>query len=168
MANIRAEREARRVASPLPGDDPFADFREIMLLEVEHAFRYRHSLGKVSRFFLGLEQGKLLATRCKDCGKVWLPPRAICPEDLSVTEWVELPGGGVLESWTICPVVPRYLETDAPYVLAYVRFDGASTSFLHQLRGANIDTLRYGLPVKAVFSPRAERHPLEQIWFEPT
>lgn len=151
---------------PSPKDDAFKEFREIALLEVQHQFNYRHSLGKTSKFFRGLEEGKLLATKCKFCGSVYMPPRAVCPKDLNVTEWLELSGGSTLESWTLCPYLPAYAETETPYILAYVRLEGTNSLFLHQLRGADVDTLRYGLSVKVVFGQDAVKHPLERFWFE--
>ena len=146
--------------------DSFEDFRDIELLDIKHEFQYRHSLGKVSKFFLALEEGKLLATKCERCQTVWTPPRAVCPNDLTVTHWLELSGKGTLESWTLCPKAPSYAKTDEPYILAYVRLEGASTLFLHQLRNCNTNALAYGLEVKTVFGPSAVKHPLELFWFE--
>ena len=151
---------------PSSPDDPFADFREIALLELKHEFHYRHSLGKASKFFLGLEEGKLLATQCTACGFIYMPPRAVCPEDLEATKWLELSGKGTLESWTLCTYPVSYAETEVPCILAYVRLEGTSSLFLHQLRRAEPDKLENGLGVKAVFSQSAVRHPLEYFWFE--
>jgi uncharacterized OB-fold protein len=149
-------------------DDPYAAFRGVALLEHEQCFHYRHSFGKASKFFLGLEEGKLLATRCPSCSSVWLPPRAVCPEDLTVTAWTELSGMGTLTSWTVCPQVPAHAHTEAPYILAYVALDGARTLFLHQLRNADPNTLYYGQRVLAVFTQGPTGHPLQRFWFEPS
>lgn len=149
-------------------DDPYVDFREVALLELERRFHYRHSFGKTSKFFLGLEEGKLFATRCPRCLNVWLPPRAVCPEDLAVTSWTELSGMGTLASWTVCPQAPAYIHTESPYVLAYIALDGAHTLLLHQLRNADPDTLYHGQRVSAVFTQGAAAHPLQRFWFEPS
>jgi len=138
----------------------------VVLLDVQHQFQYRHSLGKVSPFFEALEEGQLLATKCESCGRVYLPPRAHCPKDLKATSWIELSGEGTLESWTLCPYPPSYAQTDKPYILAYVRLDGTESSFLHQLRFADVDALRYGMKIKTIFGDVATKHPLELFWFE--
>jgi len=161
-----AEFKLERKTLPPTEDDAFQDFREIALLEFHHQFDYRHSLGKTSKFFLALEEGKLLATKCEACGSVYMPPRAVCPKDLNVTEWLELSGKGTLESWTLCPYPPSYAQTETPYILAYVRLEGTSSLFLHQLRKVSVDDLRYGLKVKVAFAQSAVRHPLDYIWFE--
>ncbi|UCC74427.1 MAG: Zn-ribbon domain-containing OB-fold protein [Gemmatimonadota bacterium] len=165
---VKLELERLRADDPLGrSEDPFADFREVLLLGLEHRFRYRHSLGKSSRFFLALEEGVLLATRCERCGRVWLPPRPVCPNDLQVTRWTELSGKGTLESWTLCPRAPHYARTGEPYLLAYVALEGVSTLFLHQLRGVGPDALQHGMELHAVFGNEPVDHPLERFWFEP-
>jgi uncharacterized OB-fold protein len=157
------------VADPLAREpDPYAEFRDVLRLEREQTFQYRHSLGKYSRFFLALEQGRLLATACPACGQVWLPPRPHCPRDLAIMNWTELSGRGTLMSWTEIPRAPRYADTGSPYILAYVALEGASTMFLQRLRVADGVPLEHGMPVKTVFTPEPVSHPLELFWFEPT
>jgi uncharacterized OB-fold protein len=146
--------------------DPFEDFREVMLVELRHQFSYQHSLGKSSKFFLGLARAELWATRCERCEAVFMPPRAVCAHDLSVTYWQQLSGNGVLESWTLCPYPPAYAVTESPYILAYVRLDGTDSLFLHQLRQVKEEDLYHGLAVSAVFADTAHKHPLDMMWFE--
>lgn len=53
----------------------------------------------VSVFYEGLEQGKLLGRRCKECGAIEFPPRYACNTcGYHETEWVELKGKGMLRS----------------------------------------------------------------------
>lgn len=148
-------------------DDAFKNFREIALLTITHQFSYRHSLGKTSKFFLELKNGKLFATKCPVCSAVYMPPRAVCPQDLQVTEWLELSGKGTLASWTVCPYPPSYVATETPYILAYIRLEGTESLFLHQLRKVAPEQLYHGLELKAVFGTVATKHPLDYIWFEP-
>jgi hypothetical protein len=90
IANKLAE---QTVPDPLGRDpDPWADFRDIEIIELNWRQTYRHSLGKYSRFFLELEKGRFLATACPECEKVWAPPRPVCPDDLTITQWKELSG----------------------------------------------------------------------------
>jgi uncharacterized OB-fold protein len=159
--------ELLRVADPLGrSDDPFAAFREVLRLERSLTVTTRHSLGKTSRFFVALAAGQLLASRCPRCGSVWLPPRAVCPTDLSVTTWTELSGAGTLVSWTSPAAQPSSAQP-APPLLAYLALDGASTLFLHRLRTADPGALHHGLPVGIVYATEPVDHPLELCWFEP-
>ncbi len=54
-------------------------------------------------FFQNLKNGRFTTTRCEGCGKVWWPPRTICPNCItSNLEWVELPKNGRLKLYTVC------------------------------------------------------------------
>ena len=152
---------------PSEREDAFADFKEIALLETQQSFTYRHSFGKTSKFFLALAEKKLLATQCPKCSAVYMPPRAICRQDLTSTTWLELSGKGRLESWTLCPNAVSYAQTETPYILAYVKLEGTQSLFLHQLRNISLEELNFGLELKAVFAPTMTNHPLDQFWFEP-
>ncbi|MEE8188350.1 MAG: zinc ribbon domain-containing protein [Kiloniellales bacterium] len=163
--------EAFTAEDPLgraPGDDPWAAFREIERIELDLEFQFRHSLGKLSRFFLELENRKLFGTTCPACGKVWMPPRVHCAEELAVTEWTELPGRGTLQA----SVSSAYTLTGAGgadrLVLGYVRLEGADTLLLQQIRNyGEAARLAPGLPVQAVWSEDSVGHPMESFWFEP-
>ena len=56
-----------------------------------------------------------------------------------------------------------------PYVCAMVRLDKANISFLHLIQGVEIDNIRIGMRIQAVWKPKEEwTHSLENIkWFTP-
>ena len=89
MAQVTTKLRSFTATVPLGREpDPWAAFRAIEVLELTWSQSYRHSLGKTSRFFLELENKRLLATRCPQCGMVWLPPRPVCPTNWpSRTGW---------------------------------------------------------------------------------
>lgn len=151
----------------LRDQDPWKDFRRITQVEQRLELRYRHSLGKYSRFFLELEHHKFFATRCRTCGAVWAPPRPLCPNDLSITAWTELPGTGTLEGFSIVHRGAASTTEPVPYVFAYVRLDGATTLFPHILRGCPADRLHHGLRVMVKYADAPVEHPIQLMWFEP-
>ena len=55
---------------------------------------YIHSYGGVSRYFHGLKEKKLWATRCPKCGATWLPPRRDCGKCGARAEWFQAPTEG--------------------------------------------------------------------------
>ncbi len=170
MAIVTSKIAPRSAEAPAdPGQDPWAAFRELEILELNWAQKYRHSLGKYSHFFLELENKRFLATRCPVCGKVWAPPRPVCPDHLEITEWVELSGRGTLFSYSVlhyAPAMASHLQT--PYVLAYVRMDGADTLFAHLLQGCgDLAELHHGMAVKVVYNDGPVDHPILLMAFEP-
>jgi uncharacterized OB-fold protein len=82
------------------------------------------SEAKVTDFITQLEAGKVMATRCRQCGGSYFPPKADCPRCLSSdVEWFEVKSQGKLLSYTVVNYGPTGFENDAPYILALARFD---------------------------------------------
>jgi uncharacterized OB-fold protein len=80
---------------------------------------------KTAEFMKYLELGKVMATRCKQCGTTYFPPKADCPDCLSSeVEWFEVAGKGELKSYSVVNYGPTGFEEDAPYTLALGEFDG--------------------------------------------
>jgi uncharacterized OB-fold protein len=80
---------------------------------------------KAADFITYLEAGKIMATRCRQCGLSYFPPKADCPRCLSSdVEWFEIKGKGKLNTYTIVNYGPTGFENDAPYILALGEFDG--------------------------------------------
>jgi uncharacterized OB-fold protein len=152
-----------------PDGDPWADFREIMRIELKMDFTYKHILGKYSKFFIELANKKFVTTECKNCGKVWGIPRPLCSDCMSITSWKELPGTGTLESYSVSNFVPSFMKVEIPYVLAIVKLDGADTLFTHQLRnyGDSTDALKTGMKVKVAYTDEKVDHPMLLMHFEP-
>ena len=149
--------------------DPWVDFREIEIIGLEWVQKYKHSLGKYSKFFLALEEGKFLATRCESCHYTWSPPRPACPNCLQVTKWVELSGKGELISWSVLHHAPKMMADSltTPYVLAYVKLEGADTLFAHLLRNfGELDDLQHGMSVKVTYAEDPVEHPIMLMWYE--
>ncbi len=73
-----------------------------------------------------LREGKLMATRCKDCRTHYLPPQAICLRcHGDHMEWVETSGKGKLVAFTAIGVGPSFMVQagygrDNPYVTGIV------------------------------------------------
>lgn len=74
---------------------------------------------KVADFVKHLEEGKIMATRCNRCGKLYFPPRADCPDDLSADmSWQELTGRCKLLTYTTAHFAPTGFQNDVPYTIA--------------------------------------------------
>jgi uncharacterized OB-fold protein len=54
-----------------------------------------------------LSEGKLVGSRSKETGALYVPPRPICPQTFSAEmEWVELSGEGTLQAFTAVHIGP--------------------------------------------------------------
>lgn len=76
-----------------------------------------------------LKEKKLMASRCTQCGGLYLPPRALCPTcHGDLLEWVELSGKGRLAAFTSIYIAPTAMVKagygrDNPYVAGIVELE---------------------------------------------
>ena len=78
---------------------------------------------KVNDFIDALEKGKVMGTRCINCGLVFFPPRADCHHCLnSDMEWFEVTGSGRLVTYSKLTFAPIGFEADVPYAIALLDY----------------------------------------------
>ena len=102
---------------------------------------------------------KLMGTRCKDCGAMFVPVRKLCIDCNSTNmEWVEMSGKGEIAAFTSITVgtpffVEKGYDRNKPYCFSVIRLqEGPMVS--GQLIGVDEskpETIHVGMPVKATF-----------------
>lgn len=81
------------------------------------------SITKVNDFIDYLQQGKIMGTRCKDCGLLFFPPRADCYRCLASNMiWFEVTGKGKLVSYSKLQYAPVGFGDDLPYCIAVLDY----------------------------------------------
>jgi uncharacterized OB-fold protein len=76
---------------------------------------------KVTDFAKHLKDGRLMGTKCKDCGAFSFPPRADCEACMSGNfEFVELSGKSTLQTFTKIVAAPTGFEDVVPYTVGVV------------------------------------------------
>lgn len=148
--------------------DPWEAFRQIEVITLELTQHYRHSLGKYSHFFIELENRRFFGTECSTCGRVYTPPRPLCPACLKITDWKQLPGTGTLETYSVmhfASIVNQDIEQkNTPLILAYVLMDGSSTLFPHLLT-ADAESVQVGMRVRVAYTAAPVQHPIHLMHF---
>lgn len=57
---------------------------------------------KIYPFYDYLKQGRLVTTRCQDCGHLTWPPKTMCPQCASAKiQWWDLPQEGTIVEYTV-------------------------------------------------------------------
>ena len=80
-------------------------------------------------FYRQLAEGRLMASRCKACGSVYLPPRPLCPHCAShAMAWMHLQGKGKLAAFTAISVAPSAMvrngfDRNNPYCTGVVELE---------------------------------------------
>jgi uncharacterized OB-fold protein len=105
-------------------------------------------ISKTLPFWEALKQGKILATKCKKCGKLYFPPAADCSNCLaSEMEWVELSNEATIETFTHVVVRPTTFQQEKPYTVAIGRLkEGARV--LAWLTGFKLSEVKVGMKAK--------------------
>ncbi len=111
-----------------------------------------------------LSERKLMASRCTDCGALYLPPRAICPAcHASAMTWAETSGRGRLAAFTVIYVAPNAMirqgfGRENPYVSGIVELEeGVKISArIVGVDAAHPETIRVGAPVQVHFIQSGE------------
>ncbi len=109
---------------------------------------YNIPINKTLKFWEGLKEGKVYATKCKQCGKIYFPPSPDCPSCLtSDMGWTELSGEGEIETFTHVIVRPASFQDERPYTVAIARLK-EGVRVLAWLVGAKKKDIKVGLKVK--------------------
>ncbi len=82
------------------------------------------SISKINNFVDGLEEGKVLATKCPECNISYFPPRVDCNKCLgSNNEWFDASEKvGKLATFSKMKYGPVGFEDDLPYTIAVLDF----------------------------------------------
>lgn len=119
---------------------------------------YEWSIGKYgSRFFQEIKEKKrFIGIRCPGCRKVYVPPRRVCgPCFRELDELVPLPNRGRITAFAVVnyPFIDPNTgcQRPVPYTYGYIQIEGADNIFSHIINETDVDKIKVGMPVKAVF-----------------
>jgi len=131
---------------------------------------YEWTMGKAgTRFFTEIRDNKrIMGTKCRQCGRVLIPPRIFCEECfVDDMEWVLLPSTGRLVTFgeSYFSVTGEKLK-DA-WMLGIVRIDGADGGLLHHISECRPEDLKIGMPMEIVYKDKREGNILDISHFRP-
>jgi uncharacterized OB-fold protein len=103
------------------------------VIEWPRSITHVHTYGMLSPFFKGLGEGKLMATCCPNekCpeNRLWIPPRAHCPDCHTEMVWETLPNPVIGTIYTFTQVVYSGIgiELSTPYWQVDIEIPGLAT-----------------------------------------
>jgi len=107
--------------------------RPATVIEWPRSITHFHTYGMLSPFFEGLKKGELRATRCPNSkcleNRLWIPPRAHCPDCHTEMIWKTLPNPVIGTIYTFTEVVyaGTGIELSTPYWQVDVEIPGLAT-----------------------------------------
>jgi uncharacterized OB-fold protein len=111
---------------------------------------YNLPISRTSKFWQGLKEGKIYATKCQKCGKLHFPPVSDCGEcGSSNLKWTELDGEGEIETFTQIVVKPASFSEESDYIVAIARLREGVRA-LAWLVGVEREGVQVGMKVRLV------------------
>ena len=116
----------------------------------------------IDQFYKYLTQGKLMAGKCKNCGKIHLPPRPLCDTCFHQEfEWMEIAGKGKLLTYTIIHVAPQQFQHLAPYAVGIIQLEN-DLKLPGMITDIPLEHLSIGMDLMIDFYPCTKEHPWPQ------
>jgi hypothetical protein len=116
-------------------------------------------ISKNLTFWEGLKEGKVYATKCKQCGKLYFPPNIDCPDCLTTElEWTPLSSEAEVETFTHIVVRPTTFQQNKPYTVAIGKLK-EGVKVLAWLTGFRLSEIKVGMKVKLVAKVAQEGNP---------
>jgi uncharacterized protein len=129
---------------------------KIGVLEDHIPLNYRYTAGVAGdRFLQLLKQGKIQASQCPRCNKLYLPPKIFCKDCFSqLNEWKDLPeDSAYVYSFT---TVRTNGKGESKELIALVKFEGVEGGILGRLKSSREEP-KIGMKVRPVFRQKADR-----------
>ena len=139
--------------------------KEIPTFSIKIPAEWARSWGRTARFAEELRDNKrIMGTKCPECGIVFCPVTSDCPKCYVPTEWVEIGPRGTIEAYTICYMPSLWFpDLKPPIYYGLIKLDGADTALIHFLSDVDIDTLKNGMRVEAVFKEEGREGTINDI-----
>ncbi len=111
-----------------------------------------------------LKEERLMGSRCKRCGALFLPPRALCAEcHNGELEWVEMRGKGKLAAFTCITVGPPFMleegyDREHPYCVGVVELEEGVKidARLEGIDATKPEAIQIGMPLAVKFLHRGQ------------
>ena len=134
------------------------------VIEYKPVARYSYSAGQaLSEFLRGLKEGRILGKLCPSCRRVLVPPRVYCEFCFThTTEWVEVPGTGVVETAVVSYIGTARERLEKPEIIGVIRLDAPGyregsfdfAGLFHRLCGVTEDDVKSGRVIGMRVRPR--------------
>ena len=122
----------------------------------------------VAEFLSEIINKRLMGRRCPSCKRVYLPPRGSCPTcAVPPAESVEVGHHGTVTTFSVVRFPFEGQLLPPPYACAHILLDGADVPLLHIVGDCDVDAVRMGMRVGAVWAEVLEPTMASIRYFQP-
>jgi len=105
---------------------------------------------------------------CPICNRVYVPARSTCKYCFGqISEWVEVSDKGTLLTYTVDCQSNAMQPVEPPIIYGIIQLDGADTGLLHMLGEVDLEQLKIGMRLQAVFQEKRVGSILDIKYFKP-
>lgn len=110
--------------------------------------RFDIPISKTHEFWDNLREGRLVTSKCTNCGRVSFPPQSDCPNCMgSQFEWVDLGTEATLETYTLVQITPASFVENDPYIIAIGKLANG-VKVLAWLEGVPLEKAKVGMKLR--------------------
>jgi len=134
--------------------------RKVLSVTYKPKVKYAWATGvAIGRFLREIKAGKIIGTKCDNCGRIVVPPRIFCEQCFRpVNKWVDLPDTGTVNTYSVSHIATDTTRLKTPVIPAVIEIDGTSNAgFLHVLGDVTPSSVKIGMRVKAVWKDPGQR-----------
>ena len=140
--------------------EKIGDPREIKhwMGHMECDYSYTYGIAGEKFFKEIKENARIMGTRCKKCGLVYVPPRLFCERCFEkLDEWVKVSKKGKIHTYSVAYIDVDGTKLKKPIIWAMVKIDKVHGGLVHKLSEVNPEKVKIGMHVEAVFKEKKER-----------
>ena len=117
----------------------------------------------IEQFYNFMNEGKVMGAKCRNCGKIMLPPRPICMQCYSENlEWIEIGKRGRLLTYTIIHVAPPQFQHLTPYAVGIVELENG-LKLPGMIKNVDFDKIKIGMELEIEVEP-VRKEEEQQKW----
>lgn len=141
-----------------PATPPAEEVEPLKSITTPVRVEYTYTPGiAATRYLNGLRHGKLIGQASDSSGLVYIPPRGSCPRDgVPTSKEVEVSDKGTVVTLTVVRVPSENIKVELPYCVANILLDGADLSFTGLIQECEMEDVRIGMRVQAVWRDESE------------
>jgi len=118
----------------------------------------------IEQFYRYMNNGRLMAAKCRKCGEIMLPPRPVCSKCYSQDlEWTELEKRGKLLTYTVIHVAPPQFQHLTPYAVGIIQLENGP-KLPGMIKETEFEKLKVGMNMKIEVEPIVAEDDQQQPW----
>ena len=108
----------------------------------------------IEQFYKFIQERRLMAVKCENCGSVFVPPRPMCTNCFSKElAWTQLDTKGKLVTYTVIYIAPEQFQPLAPYAYGIIELENG-LRLPGMIKGIEHENMEVGIELEVDFDTK--------------